>query len=66
MQFFLLAEDESLSTAVEKYTKLITYTDEHPEYTYRQVFENAGLRTFADETLFQDLEKAFQSLLEEK
>jgi hypothetical protein len=65
MQFFLLAEDESLSTAVEKYTKLITYTDEHPEYTYRQVFENAGLRTFADETLYQDLEKAFQSLLED-
>jgi oligoendopeptidase F len=54
-QLFVKAENESLEAAVESYTKLITFTDEHSDYDYSEVLEYAGLNDFRDEQLFIDI-----------
>jgi hypothetical protein len=62
MQLYIKAQNSSLDTATQSYTKLITYTDEHPEYTYSEVLTNAGLYDYKDEELYKYLKSYFESL----
>jgi hypothetical protein len=59
LEFYLKAEEEGLSAAVESHNKIINYVDEHSEYTYSQVLEYANLLSIEDEQLYVKLNKMF-------
>jgi hypothetical protein len=58
VQLFVKAETDGFESAVESYTKLITYVDVDSSYTYSQVLEYAGLCDYTDEALYQKLSSA--------
>jgi hypothetical protein len=61
LEFFAKAENESLQAAVESYTKLITYVDEHPEYTYLEVLKYAGVYSPTEEDFYLSLKTALSA-----
>jgi hypothetical protein len=62
LQIYNVAQTQSLQTAMESYTKLTTYVNDHPEYTYAQVLKNAGFYTYTDEALFKALKETLSTV----
>jgi hypothetical protein len=61
LQFYIEAEEKSLSDAVISHNKLIDYVNDHPDYTYSQALEYAGLLSINDEQLYKNLSDMFNS-----
>lgn len=59
LQIYEKARTEGFEAASEAYLKLMTYTDENPDMSTDEIFEYAGLHTYTDKELYEDLYNFF-------
>ncbi|MBE7088086.1 MAG: hypothetical protein E7370_00975 [Clostridiales bacterium] len=52
LQLLIKAEEDGFDAAAASYFKLITYTDEHSKYDYKQVLKHADLYSYDEEELY--------------
>ncbi len=54
-QLYTVAENEGFDTAVERYLKLVFYSEDSSALSYREVLAYAGLNDYLDEALYQGI-----------
>ncbi len=57
LQVYEMANSKGFDVAKDAYLKLFTYVDENPEMTMEEILEYAGMLSFKDEKLYQNLSK---------
>lgn len=56
LQLYSIAANDGFDVAKNAYLKLFTYTDENPDMTTEEILIYAGMKSFMDKELYEDLE----------
>ena len=63
LQIYEIASTDGMDAAIDSYLKLMSYVDENPDMSIREIFEYAGLTYYTDEALYSSFAPFYLSAL---